>query len=251
MVITEIFPNPTVKQVFFEAKFPNLFYLENKIGDFQIKIMKDYPKSELLYTRNILFADLGPKGDFKPIDDETGKKVWEFTSDEKGTVVSVTTNSLIIASQHYKTYNLAGADKFRDAIDFVVKSFNEVMGIPTFSRIGLRYIDECPVIQKDNQTFNSYYNSAFPIERFSIDDATELLFRAVVKRDKLNLTYMEALKKLKDSYKLLLDFDGFALNVPSQEVLNVADEMHKLISAEYERTIKQPVYEYMKKKKEE
>jgi hypothetical protein len=52
VVITEVFPNPTVKQVVFQVKFPNLFYLENKIGDFQMKIMKDYPKSELQYRRS-------------------------------------------------------------------------------------------------------------------------------------------------------------------------------------------------------
>ena len=93
MVITEVFPNPTVKQVVFQVKFPNLFYLENKIGDFQMKIMKEYPKSELQYRRSVLFADLGPKGDFKPVDEDLGKKVWAFSSEDKGSKISITSST--------------------------------------------------------------------------------------------------------------------------------------------------------------
>ena len=174
VVITEVFPNPTVKQVVFQLKFPNLFYLENKIGDFQMKIMKGYPKSELQYRRSVLFADLGPKGDFKPVDEDIGKKIWEFSSEDKGSKISITTNSLTIISEHYKTYSLDGADKFRDAIKSVVDSFIDVMGIPMFSRIGLRYIDECPVPAMDNEQFKSYYNSSFPIDRFNLTDVTVL-----------------------------------------------------------------------------
>lgn len=84
MVITEIFPNPTVKQVVFELRFPNLFFLENKIGDFQMRIMQDYPKSELAYRRNIVFADFGPKGEFKPLEEDAGKKLWEFQTSDGG-----------------------------------------------------------------------------------------------------------------------------------------------------------------------
>lgn len=249
MVITEVFPNPTVKQVAFELKFPNLFYLENKIGDFQMKIMGDYPKSELLYRRNIVFADLGPKGDFKPLEEDVGKKIWEFSSDDKGSKISITTNSLTIISEHYKTYNLDNAHKFRDAIKSVVNSFIEIMGLSVFSRIGLRYIDECPVPAMNNEQFKSYYNSTFPIDRFNMTDVIEMVFRTVVRRGSLNLIYIEALRKNDQNvYKLILDFDGFAKDIPSKDFLNVVDEMHRLISAEYETTIKEPVYEYMRRK---
>jgi len=245
MVITEVFPNPTVKQVAFELRYPNLFYLENKIGDFQIKIMKEYPISNLLYRRKILLADLGPKGDFKPVDEESGKKVWEFKSDKKITL-NITTNSLVMVSEHHKTYNLEGADKFRDAIDFVLKSFIDVMAIPLIKRIGLRYIDECPLPSKDNATFKAYYNSVFPIDRFDIADVKEMFFRTTCKRGDFNITYMETLVKDADKYKFILDFDGFANNIQADNCLGVTDELHRIISTEYERTIKEPVYEYMK-----
>ena len=51
MVIDEIFPFPTVKHVIFQIKYPNLFYLENRIGDFQMKIINEFPDSKLSFRR--------------------------------------------------------------------------------------------------------------------------------------------------------------------------------------------------------
>ena len=246
MVINKIYPNPTVKQVVFEIRFPSLFYIENKIGDFQIKIIKEFPNSNLLYRRQILFADLGPKAKFEPPPEEAGAKVWEFKSDKQYSL-NVTSNSLYIVSEHHKTYDLEGGDKFRDAIKFALDNFLEVTAIPIINRVGLRYIDECPLPSKNNETFSLYYNSAFPIDRFSIADANEMFFRTVVKRGDYNLIYMETLQKQKDEYKLILDFDGFAEKVKSENYLEVTDRLHEIISDEYEHTIKKPVYEYMER----
>ena len=48
----EIFSNPTVKKVIFQIRFPNLFFIENKIGDFQLKIMGMFPESKLIFRRD-------------------------------------------------------------------------------------------------------------------------------------------------------------------------------------------------------
>jgi uncharacterized protein (TIGR04255 family) len=245
MVIKEIFPNPTVKEVVFEIRFPSLFYIENKIGDFQIKIIKEFPDSNLLFRRQILFADLGPKAKFE-LPEEAGTKIWEFKSDKKYSL-NLTSNSLYIVSEHHKTYNLEGGDKFRDAIKFALDNFLEVTAIPLINRVGLRYIDVCPLPSKNNETFESYYDSVFPIGRFNIADSSEMFFRTVVKRGDYNLIYMEALQKEKDEYKLVLDFDGFAEKVKSEDCLSVTDKLHEIISDEYEHTIREPVIEYMKR----
>jgi hypothetical protein len=46
----EVFPNPTVKTVIFQIRYPNLFYIESRIGDIQVKIMDDFPESSLLFS---------------------------------------------------------------------------------------------------------------------------------------------------------------------------------------------------------
>lgn len=251
MVIKEIFPNPTVKQVIFQIRYPNLFFIEAKVGDYQIRIMKEFPKSSLAFRRQIVIMDIGPKTKFEdipePSKDDFGKKIWQFDSDKKY-VLSVLNDSLDITSEYHKTYNLDGSNKFREIIEFAVNNFLQVVQIPLISRVGLRYIDECPLPKKDNETFAAYYNSAFPINRFSVTDANEMFFRTTVKRGDYNLTYMETLQKVKDEYKLILDFDGFANNVPSEKYLEVTDKLHELISQEYENTIRKPVYDFMKQK---
>ena len=77
-------------------------------------------------------------------------------------------------------------------------------------------------------------------------------FRTVVKREDYSLIYMETLKQInKDKYSLILDFDGFAENISSEECMSVTDVLHDIIIAEFEQTIKEPVYRYMRQEKEE
>lgn len=253
MSINKIFPNPTVKQVIFQIKFPNLFYIENKIGDLQLKIMEIFPQSSLLFRRQIVFADIGPGVKLDNISsdlgEEKGKKIWQFKSN-KNFQLDVLSDSLGISSQYHKTYNLEGGDKFRDIIKFVLDRFLEIVSIPIINRIGFRYIDECPIPSKDNLTFESYYNSVFPIKRFNLADANEMDFKTVITKGKYYLRYIESLQKVGNEYKLILDFDGFAENIDSKDYLITTDNLHAMIIEEYEKTIKKPVYQYMEQKKE-
>ncbi len=253
MSINEVFPNPTVKQVLFEIRFPNLFYMEQKIGDLQMKIMKEFPESSLLLRKQLVFADIGSEGKFENIpsdlDKEATKKIWQFKSN-KNYKLNVLNSSLNITSEYHKTYNLEDGHKFRDIIKFVLDNLFEITLIPIINRIGLRYIDECPVSAKDNSTFRSYYNSTFPLDRFNLAEANEMDFKTVIKKGKYYLRYIESLKKIGGDYKLILDFDGFAENINSENYLSVTDDLHVIILEEFEATIKEPVYQYMKQKRE-
>lgn len=250
MVISEIFPKPTVKQVIFQIKFPNLFYLESKIGDFQMKIMKEFPESKLLFQRQLLFSNEGSEGKLTNVQDDLDKgavkKIWQFKSDKKFQL-SVMSNSLDIISEYHKTYDLEGGDKFRDSIKFVLEQFFKLMPVPIINRIGLRYIDECPIPTKDNTTFRSYYDSSFPIDRFNLADAIDMQFHTVVRRGNYFLRYSEILQKNEEEYKLILDFDGFAENIEIKDYLTITDGLHTIISDEYQATIKEPVYDYMRR----
>jgi len=254
MAIEEVFPNPTVKQVLFAIRFPNLFYIENKIGEFQLKVMEEFPESALLHRKTFTWVDVGPE--VKPVDIESklekepsGQKIWQFRS-TKDFQLNVLSNSLDITSNYHKTYRLEGGHKFRDIIEFVLARFFEVISLPVLSRIGLRYIDECPIPSKENSAFRSFYNSVFPLDRFDLTDAEEMDFKTMVKRGNYYLRYVESLQKVQDGYKLILDFDGFATAVKPNDCLVITDDLHDLISSEYEKAIKEPLKQYMRKPKE-
>ncbi len=248
MVINEIFPNPTVKQVIFKIKFPNLLYIENRLGDFQLEIIDEFPKSSVIYKRQVLFADTGPGGKLEGIpveNEEPGFKIWEFKSD-KNIKIMLSTYSLSIVSEYHKTYSLDGGEKFRDIIISVLESFFKIMKIPHISRIGLRYIDECPLPSKNNDTLNEYYNSAFPTGKFKLENTEEMQFVALIEREGHKLRYSEVLKKVNSEYQYILDFDGFTHDIETSKYLEVTDKLHTLISDEFEKTIKKPVYDHMR-----
>lgn len=251
MTINEVFPNPTVKKVLFQIRFPNLFYIENKIGDLQMEIMEVFPKSSLVFRKQILFADVGPEAKIEDIDLDKNKssKIWKFES-EKDFELNILTNSLDITSHHHKTYNLENGDKFRDIIEYVLDKFFKIIPIPIIKRIGLRYIDECPIPSKDNSTFKSHYNSVFPLERFDLAKTNAMNFRTIVNIRDYFLIYAESLLQQDNEYKLILDFDAFANDITPENCLPVLDELHEIINEEYTKTIKGPVYEFMRQPRE-
>ncbi|MDD4980788.1 MAG: TIGR04255 family protein [Candidatus Omnitrophica bacterium] len=253
MSINEVFPNPTVKQVIFQIKFPNLFSIENKIGDFQAKIINEFPESSLVFRKQIVFADIGPEGKIEqlPGGPSEGQKIWQFKS-EKKIILNVLTSSLDLTSNYHKTYNNKDATlRFRDTIKLVLDNFFSIVKLPIIQRIGLRYIDECPVPARTTATFKEWYNTVFPFERFSIEETMETNYVTLVKRNGYFVRYLESFNAEQNKY--ILDFDSYAQNIKPEDSLGVVDKLHELISAEFEKTIKAPVIEYMKKdlKKEE
>lgn len=251
----EVFPNPTVRAVHFEIRFPNLFFIESKIGDFQLSIMEKFPQSKLALRRQVVFADVGPDAKLEQlpqvIEDDRRGKVWQFLSGT-GVAVNVTTSSLGIYSSQHKTYNNpSGEARFRDTIEHVISNFLRVSALPVIERLGLRYIDECPLPEKTNAVLQEYYNTAFPVSRFAIEDAEIMQFMALVKRNGFSLQYMEGLLQKDKGHQLALDFDASATNIKAADYLSVTDRLHDLISDEYNSTIKDPVRRFMRQNQDQ
>jgi len=248
MPLSEVFPNPTVKQVVFAVQFPNLFFIESKIGDLQMKIMDKFPESALLFQRPVVFA-MGEKIEDiqQKLPQEQGVKIWQFNNSALGYTLAVSSNSLSITSNFHKTYNNQQAEnRFRDIIAHVLKPFFDLTNLPTVSRVGLRYIDECPFKERTTASFCSHFNSCFSTERFSIEDSVEHQYVAFVKRKDFFLRYAETYNSQTNPTSITLDFDGSAKDVPSPKCLDTADQLHVLIAEEYKSTIKGPVYDYMR-----
>nr|WP_320160886.1 TIGR04255 family protein [uncultured Methanoregula sp.] len=244
MAINEIFPNPTVKQVIFQIRFHPIFYLENKIGDFQIAIREQFPESSLIIKKTLGIAEnQKPEENIFP-----PGKIWQFKS-VRGDILNVEFNSLAIVSDNYKTYQLGDGDKFRDLIQLVSDKFIDIMKIPIIKRIGLRYIDECPFPSRNQTTFKRYYNTTLPLGRFNLQDIAESYVNVVVKKDNCNLRYLEKIIPDEGKDKFVLDFDGFATDIDSHDYLNITDKLHTIIDDEYEKTLKKPVLDIMRQKR--
>lgn len=260
-VMCEIYPNPTVKQVIFQIKFPNLLYIEKSIGDIQIKIMDDYPESAEMIQKTFLFGYY----DEKISDQEENRpltKIWKFTS-PNGYELTISSNALSIVSRLHKTYkNQSGEHRFRDIIKSTVDSFLSVINIPKITRIGLRYTDECPLPKIMNfKNYAEYYNTAFT-ERFSFENARNIQYMIVKNvEDNILLRYMENYESSLEKdvvtneennvKKMVMDFDASSFNIASSEYIETLDKLYDVIHNEWENTIKEPVKEIMRKKTNE
>ena len=93
----QIYPNSLVKKVCFQIRFPNLFYLADRIGNYQAKIMKQFPESKLLMRRQfmVITGTLGKKEQEELSagkQDDSIEKVWVFESG-KGVTLEVSSGS--------------------------------------------------------------------------------------------------------------------------------------------------------------
>ena len=243
---TDDFPNPLVKQIFFEIKFPNLFSVESKIGEFQLQIVEKFPDSSLLFQRQVVFANLGPEvkiDDFEQnIDKGLSKKIWQFKSSEAE--INITTNGIIISSPQIKKYS--NTNGYRELLNYILNKFFAVMSISVINRIGLRYVNEFDIEGMSNATFNSFIKSSLQTSRFSISNSKEMTSRIVENTAQHGLIFMEAIR-VKDNRKTwILDLDSFATNKSSDEHLSVADTLHSVIKSEFFKTIKPAIYPKMR-----
>lgn len=261
---TKKYKKPTVKTVIFQIRFSNLFMIENIIGEFQANILEKFPESHFTVRRELLFADVGPEFQMEeiiPKETVGGRKIWSFKSMDDKYVLNVLTNSIDITSKKHKSYSGTQENEgFRDIIEFVIESFKKLVPIKVIKRIGLRYTDETPVPPElGKETFENWYNTALPLKRFKLDNVGSMFVEVLnIKRDGYEFNYRERIsyEAIKGSeekqLKYFLDFDAYAGNITTDEILNVTDKLHDIIHDEWENnTIKQPVKDWMDEEREE
>jgi uncharacterized protein (TIGR04255 family) len=151
MADNEVFPTPLVKQVAFEIRFPNLFFIEGRIGEFQVQVMRDFPQSELVQRRSfMLLAGKVDSPDAQELAKQQGsdiQKIWQFKSDS-GTRVEISSKNLVVVAEKHHSYTDGGDKSFRSVVEKVVAQFLGLIQIPVVQRVGLRYINECPLFDK-------------------------------------------------------------------------------------------------------
>lgn len=244
----EKFPNSMLKRILFEIKYPSLFYLESRIGDYQIKIIDKFPQSSLLYRQQVVFADMGPNIKQEEVlgnlDKNFRKKIWQFKSESAE--INITNNSLDISSVKIKTYK--EKEGFRPLVEYVLNNFLSIATIPEFKRIGLRYINEFPLHEKNNIYINKNFKTTFPIKRFKLENSTEQYYRSTNKIKDINLTFQEGIRNIENKFNMILDIDAFKENFKSDNYLQILDDLHTTIKSEFFNSVKQPIIKLMRKK---
>jgi len=236
----EIFTNPPLHEVAFEVRFPHLFYINQRIGEFQLDIMDDFPKSSQTFEHAFAIDErIAVKENENPIPS------WHFENESGKTKITIHSNKLNIISNEYKSYNHPLEKNFRDIIEKTVALFIKYVPIKNFTRLGIRYIDYCPLEQLENEYFKNFYTPIFDIDRYTLEDILEnkMLFR--VRKNDYQLLFQSAIREIDNSYKYIMDFDGYAINVEASNFIKVTDNLKYLIKKEFLSNITENFKEYM------
>lgn len=215
--------------------------------------MPRFPESEEVNRNQFMITNFDPDKKIGELGTPTGNisKSWKFTSNNN-TILNILPNSLDISSEYHKTYDNGEVEneKFREIIKFVLTIFIKHILIPIIKRIGLRYIDDCPIQSLVKSEFETWYNSALPLHRFELGTIKAMNCSTLTKMDDYYLRYAEGIKQIdeKDKHVLIIDTDAYATDIKPEDYLAVTDKLHDIIIKEYFKTIKEPVKEYMRTK---
>jgi len=241
----EVFANSPLFEVAFEVRFPHLFYIAQKIGEFQLDIVDDFPKSSQVFTQSFVF---GEKREVIPDKDNVNAiPSWQFENETGKTRIVVYSNKLNIISREYKSYNHPSEKKFKDLITKILSVFAKTVPMKKFSRIGIRYIDHCPLERLDNEYFKNYYNPIFNIDKYKVEDILDNLFMVNIKREQYNLLFQCGIRKLDVGYKYIMDYDGYATEIEADSCITTTDELRRLIKKEFLSNITEDFKKYMRR----
>ena len=197
----EVFKNPLLAEVVFEARFPILLRIPRDIADFQETILEKFPETNIIYDKKFFLNS-------KDHSEELAEKSWEFLNLQNKTKCQVYNHRLSLFSNEYKSWEKQKSEEgFVDILKYCLDNFLEVFKIKKFNRLGLRY---------------------------SIEELSQNSVRLRVgKKDSIELTIMSGFLKEKDSYLYLLDFDAFSLNIKRENLYEKLEKLHNVILKEF------------------
>jgi uncharacterized protein (TIGR04255 family) len=173
--------------------------------------------------------------------------IWQFENEAGKNKIVIRSNRLIITSQEYKSYNNPKVDnRFRDLLTEIVPTFLKIVPIKNFSRIGIRYIDHCPLEELSNEYFKTFYIPVIDIDTYKIEDIMENYVSIRTKRDNYYLLFQCGIRQFEEKYKYYLDYDGYANNIEADNFIGVTDELQKMIKKEYYSNITEEFKQYMR-----
>ncbi len=124
-----LYKNAPLVNATFEARFHGDLAVESKRYQFQRSVKREFPK---------LFVPNAAPGKAPAL------QHCQFRKDDESAIISLAVNSFAFGTSKYQ-----GFKSFKADLEKVWKSFSRLFGIPTFTRVGLRYINHLPIIRDE------------------------------------------------------------------------------------------------------
>lgn len=206
------FLNPPLKEAICEFRFKGDKWDPTILGELYKMIESEFPEKEMVQEGSIEFFLGIPKQEPKFSHTETEFPKF-FNATDKGYVV-VKKNSFSVHSIKYSNW-----EDFLSRIKLVLSSYKACAGLDSIERIGMRYINDFSLPEKDF-TFSDYFIvKRSPAEEILLNDDIVTMQVGVVSKneDDLIKTQFVQTKASEGMVKFILDIDYF-INNPSDEL---------------------------------
>lgn len=138
--------------VIFRIDFPLILSLEgNPPKDFQNKITEKFPILEPIEEFKINIGNIAGN-----VQESTKSTIWRFTNKERSTFVQLSFQHLVIERKS----NYSSFEEFKITISEVLTAFLSEYPNPVTTRLGLRYINEISLKEKNVFDWDKYINKS-------------------------------------------------------------------------------------------
>lgn len=156
--LEEVFPNPPLREVAFEIRFTPRLRVQAEIWRLQDQLVNRYPQVSAE-------SAIQPNG--------AVLNVSVFQDPEGGRVIKVSAQNFVIAFSRYTRF-----EEFKEEVCERMQQFCSTFGISSFTRLGLRYVNEIALPTTDPESLLKYVKPMADFRRFPIQQveqfATEL-----------------------------------------------------------------------------
>jgi uncharacterized protein (TIGR04255 family) len=230
---------PPLSEVVFEINFPRLFAVEDRIADYQQRVLETYPESGdefVLHLPPAVAIGKAPKpeGSLTPV----RSFVFKNKANSRIVRVSVVHFNLIVSDYlHFEDY--------KGALLAALKPAVEIFQLSRVERVGLRYINRIPIPQKQaSATYRDYVRSPIDSRVFEPHQINSFLTEVSLDLgNNKNLTIRSGLLPAQgdsETRKYLVDLDcsspeGVALS--GRAISDLLDDYHESIESEFKRAM--------------
>jgi uncharacterized protein (TIGR04255 family) len=124
-----VYKNAPLVESVFEARFPGDLSIETKRDQFQKALKTDFPK---LYVPNVVIGKA------------PALQHYQFRKEDESAKVSLSVNSFAYSCARYPGFEI-----YKEDLEKVWTIFSDFFDVPTFTRLGVRYINHLLVIRDE------------------------------------------------------------------------------------------------------
>jgi uncharacterized protein (TIGR04255 family) len=236
-----------LSEVVFEINFPRLFAVENRIADYQQRVLGMYPESGDEFVLHlppaVAFGKAPrPEGYLTPV------RSFVFRNQAQSRIVRVSVVHFNLLVSDYLDF-----EDYKHALTTAIEPAIEIFQLSRLERVGLRYINKIPIPKEPAAVdYRDYVRSPIDATVFSPHQLNSFLTEVSVDLDKnKKLTIRNGLLPMQadaTARTYLLDLDCSSpesVSLSGAALANLLDDYHESIEAEFKRAMTDKYWKHM------